>query len=108
MAKTYKWKINALDVNINEGNDSDVVYCVHWSYSVEEDGTTAHIIGTHSLEYDSENFVAYEDITEETVIGWLEEGLDVDSMKEGLDNTLAEKITPKVKTYSNPFPSLAE
>ena len=81
---------------------------MHWSYSVEEDGVTAHNIGTHSLQYDSENFVAYEDLTEEIVIGWLEEGLDVDSMKEGLDSVLAEKITPKVKTYSNPFPPAAE
>ena len=108
MAKTYKWTINALDVNINEGDNSDVVYCVHWSYSVEEGGVTAHNIGTHSLQYDSENFIAYEDLTEEIVIGWLEEALDVDSMKEGLDSVLAEKITPKVKTYSNPFPPAAE
>ena len=108
MAKTYKWTINALDVNINEGDNSDVVYGVHWSYSVEEDGVTAHNIGTHSLQYDSENFVAYEDLTEEIVIGWLEDALDIDSMKEGLDSVLAEKIAPKVKTYSNPFPPAAE
>lgn len=108
MAKTYKWIINALDVNINEGDDSDVVYCVHWSYSVEEDGVTVNSIGTHSVQYDSEDFVAYEDLTEEIVIGWLEAGLNVDSMKEGLNDRLAEKIAPKVKTYSNPFPPAAE
>ena len=110
MANTYNWKINALDAKVSVGDNENVVYTVHWGLiaTSENEEHTVSNIGTHGVEYDADNFVPYEDLTEEIVIGWLEEGLDVDSMKEGLDSILAEKITPKVKTYSNPFPPAAE
>ena len=41
------------------------------------------------VEYNPEEpFIEYDDLTKEDVVGWLEEGLDVDSMKEGLDKKL--------------------
>ena len=111
MANTYKWTINALDAKIAvEDGNKDVVYTVHWGYSATDE-TKAHTvssIGTHGVEYDADNFTAYEDLTEEMVIGWLEDGLDVDSMKASLDAQIEKLITPEEKTYHNPFPPAAE
>ena len=97
MANTYNWTINALDakVAVEDGNEN-VVYTVHWGYSAtDETGEySASTIGTHGVEYDADNFTPYADLTEEQVIGWLEAGLDIESMKAGLDAQIAEKITP--------------
>lgn len=110
MANTYKWTINALDakVAVEDGNEN-VVYTVHWSYSAtDETGEhSVNSIGTHGVEYDADNFTPYEDLTEEIVIGWLEDGLDVDSLKAGLDSQIEKLITPEEITYLNPFPSAA-
>ena len=111
MANTYKWTINALDakVAVEDGNEN-VVYTVHWSYNAtDETGEhTVNSIGAHAVEYDADNFTAYEDLTEEIVIGWLEDGLDVDSIKASLDAQIEKLITPEDTTYHNPFAPTVE
>jgi len=111
MANTYKWTINALDakVAVEDGNEN-VVYTVHWSYSAtdETEEHSASSIGTHGVEYDAANFTAYADLTEEQVIGWLEAGLDIESMKAGLDSQIEKLITPIEITFRAPFPPSAE
>ena len=111
MANTYKWTINALDAKVaaEDGNEN-VVYTVHWSYSAtdETEEHSASSIGTHGVEYDAANFTAYADLSEEQVIGWLEAGLDVESMKAGLDSQIEKLITPIEITFRAPFPPSAE
>jgi hypothetical protein len=47
---------------------------------------TASLIGTMGVEYDPDNFIPYADLTKDDVVAWLEAGLDVEAMKENLDN----------------------
>jgi len=111
MANTYNWKINALDAKIlNEDGNENVVYIVHWGLTAtDESGDyVASSIGTHGVEYDADNFTPYADLTEEQVIGWLEDGLDVEAMKAGLDSQIEKLITPEEITYTDPFASGAE
>ena len=111
MANTYKWTINALDakVAVEDGNEN-VVYTVHWGLSAtDETGNhTVNSIGTHGVEYDADNFTAYADLTEEQVIGWLESGLDVESMKANLDAQVEKLVTPTETTFHNPFSTIVE
>ena len=110
MANTYNWKINALDAKVSVGDDENVVYTVHWSLiaTSENEEHTVSNIGTQSVEYDADNFVPYEDLTEEIVIGWLEDALDVDLMKANLDAQIEKLITPEEITYTDPFAPGAE
>ena len=110
MANTYNWKINALDAKVSVGDDENVVYTVHWSLiaTSENEEHTVTSIGTHGVEYDADNFVPYENLTEEIVIGWLEDALDVDSMKANLDAQIEKLITPQEITYTDPFAPGAE
>ena len=96
MANTYNWTINALDAKITEGDNSDVIYTVHWSYiaSDESGEYIANSIGTMGVEYDPDNFIPYVDLTKDDVVGWLEAGLDVEEMKLRLDNELDKQINP--------------
>ena len=110
MANTYNWKINALDAKVLVDDDENVVYTVHWSLIAisEDEEHTVSSIGAQSVEYDADNFVPYEDLTEEIVIGWLEDALDVDLMKAGLDAQIEKLITPQEITYTDPFAPGAE
>jgi hypothetical protein len=110
MANTYNWKINALDAKVSVGDNKDVVYTVHWSLiaASENKKHTVSNIGTYSVEYDADNFVAYKDLTEEIVIGWLKDGLNVESMKAKLDAQIEKLITPQEITYTDPFAPGAE
>lgn len=110
MANTYNWKINALDAKVSVGDDENVVYTVHWSLiATSENGEhTVSNIGTHGVEYDADNFVPYENLTEAMVIGWLEDGLDVDSIKANLDAQIEKLTTPTEITYTDPFAPGAE
>ena len=100
MANTYNWKINALDAKIHEGDNDNVIYTVHWSFIAtdETEEYSASSIGTMGVEYDPDNFIPYADLVKSDVVGWLEAGLDVDSMKESLDNQIELKINPVDET----------
>ena len=100
MANTYNWRINALDAKIHEGDNDNVIYTVHWSFiATDETGEySASSIGTMGVEYDPDNFIPYADLVKSDVVGWLEAGLDVDSMKSNLDNQIELKINPVDET----------
>lgn len=111
MANTYKWTINALDAKISQDGNSNVVYTIHWGYTASDDSdpvNTASSIGTYGVEYDADNFTPYADLTEEQVIGWLEAGLDVDSMKASFDAQIEKLATPTETTFHNPFTTIVE
>ena len=98
MANTYKWTINALDAKISHDSKDNVINTIHWGYSAvddDDDTKVASSIGTHSVEYDADNFTEYDSLQESDVIAWLEDELDVDAMKAGLDAQIALlKVTP--------------
>ena len=102
MANTYSWIINALDAKIHKDDLDNVIYTVHWSFIGQDDSEepiSASSIGTLGVQYTEENpFISYDDLTKEDVVGWLEDGLDVDSMKESLDNQIELKKNPVDET----------
>ena len=102
MANTYSWRINALDAKIHENDLDNVIYTVHYTFIGQDDSeepVMASSIGTLGVQYNPENpFIPYADLTKEDVVGWLEAGLDVDSMKENLDKQIELKIHPVNET----------
>ena len=102
MANTYSWRINALDAKIHEDDLDNVIYTVHYTLIGQDDSeepVSASSIGTLGVKYNPENpFISYDDLTKEDVVGWLEDGLDVDSMKENLDNQIELKKNPVDET----------
>jgi hypothetical protein len=103
MAITYKWNIYALDAHVSHEGKSDVIYTVHYGLNGSEGDHTDNMIGTHSVDFDKDNFTEYADLKESDIIGWLEAGLDVDALKANIKNQIDLKKNPVSKTYSNPF-----
>ena len=96
---TYNFKINAVDCYTSKDGLEKVAYNVHWSYFGTDGTHTASMIGVQSIgEPNPENFVAFEDLTEEKVIGWISASMDVEKMQENLDKQLAELAAPTTVT----------
>jgi len=70
MATTFTWSIANLEYN----NDADQgVIVAHWRCTGVDGDNTASSYGTtpHSPDPSSDGYVAYADLTEATVLGWV-------------------------------------
>lgn len=111
MATTYSWKINALDAYPTKDSLADVVYGVHYSYIATSDQKdsddnpySTDFIGVVQVgDPDSENFTAFADLEQSTVVGWVESALDVAAIKSSVDSALVDVITPSSVTKAVPW-----
>ena len=113
MAVTYKWNINQMNTHIQAEGQDNVIYTVHWTYSGSEeiDGKNyeASMVGAQGFSYkEGDSFTPYADteVFQNIVIGWLEDALDLDSMKANLTSLVQIQATPvsedKYFTWDNP------
>ena len=95
----YTWKINAVDCYTSKDGLEKVAYNVHWSYFATNGEHTASMIGVQSIgEPNPDNFVAFEDLTEDDVISWISASMDVEQMQANLDKQIEDLVAPKVVT----------
>ena len=90
------WTIANLERNISDGG----VTVAHWrvteSETVGEDTFTASSYGTCGFTPDASasDYVAYADLTESTVLGWVHADVDKDATEAALTANIAEQKTP--------------
>lgn len=105
MANTYAWRINAIDCYTSKEGLEKVAYNVHWYYFATDGEHTTSMIGVQSVgEPDPENFVAFEELTEEQVVEWITASMDVEQMQENLDTQIAELAAPSKVTLQLTLP----
>lgn len=106
---TYNFKINAVDCYTSKDGLEKVAYNVHWSYFGTDGTHTASMIGVQSIEEpDPENFVSFEDLTEEQVVGWISASMDIEQMQANLDSQIAELAAPSKVTLQLSKPLVEE
>lgn len=97
MADTYTWGIANLERHLDDG----VVYTSHWTLSAERttaagDTFTAGSYGSVGFgDPDPENFIPYDELTPETVIGWTQEALGGAEKVAEMEATLTEQLDQK-------------
>jgi hypothetical protein len=100
MATTYNWTISSLECYPEKAGKEKVVFTVHWRYSAADGNYFSETYGSHSLDTDNiKKFVSFENLTKETVVGWLESSLGeekIDEMKQTLLNGINEQKNPPV------------
>ena len=81
-----------LERNTNDGG----VIVAHWSVNKASGENVATSYGTVSFtpDADAEGYVAYDSLTEDTVVGWVQEALDTEALEASLDADLAEQASP--------------
>ena len=88
------WKINTLEYT----NDSDKgVINAHWDVTLLEGEFSARRYGSCSFSPDpsSDEYVPFESLTEELVIGWVQSTLDVEEIEASLNAQIEEQKNPK-------------
>ena len=101
---TYTWSILQLDCAPSENELTNVVKVIHWALTgTDENGVSASMSNSYPLSSPSpEGFADYSTLTEETVIGWLENSLDVGYIRTKLANEIVSQYNPPITSL--PFP----
>jgi hypothetical protein len=104
MAKQYQWVISQLDTAPSMDALTDVVKIVHWRYQATDADYSADIYGSMACATPSDtDFTAYDDLTQDQVISWLEASLDVDALKENLDKQIEDQKNPPIVNLPLPW-----
>jgi len=92
MAITYTWSV----ANMERNTADDGVVVVHWRCEGVDGDHTASSYGTtsHTPDPSAASFVAYADLTEETVLGWVYGSVDKDATEAA--------IAAKIDAMANP------
>jgi len=91
---TFTWNIAQLERETTDG----YVYTAHWTVNatetMEDKTYTASSYGSIGLERPEEDFIPFEDLTEELVVSWIQEKLDVETHETSLQSQIDEQKTP--------------
>ncbi len=102
---TYNWNCKTVDVHPSEGEQTNVVYNVHWRVTATSDDLDANdnafsatSIGTQTLQFNSgSDFIAFDDLSHANIIDWVKGAMgeeQVTSLENGLDSQISELQTP--------------
>ena len=96
MAATFNWSI----ANTERYLDTGGIFVVHWRVTAEEtvgdDTFTASSYGTVGFtpDADADDFVAYDSLTEATVLGWVHAEVDQDATEAALTANIEAQKNP--------------
>ena len=98
---TYDWNCKTVDAYPQDGAYTDLVYNVHYIVSGEDEiGNAATNIGTQSLDVsDVTEFIPFEDLTNETVVGWTKSALGEEQVA-SIEASIASQIEQMIKPTS--------
>jgi len=102
---TFNWDCRTVDVYPTSGDNTDVVYNVHWRLTGVSDQLDANdnpysatVIGTQTLSTEEiVDFVPFEDLTHEQIVTWTQEAIgaeQVTQMEDNVNNQIDSLITP--------------
>jgi len=108
MATTYTWGFPCLDAYPEADGETDVVFCVHYTYTADDgEGHVGSVYGTVGVTLDAgAPFTPFADLTEAQVQGWVEDALGAETvaaMKLNVDGQIAEAISPTKVTLAPPW-----
>ena len=98
---TYDWNCKTVDAYPQDGEYTDLVYNVHYIVSGEDEiGNVATNIGTQSLDVSDVNeFIPFEDLTNEVVVGWTKAALGEEQVA-SIEANIAAQIEQMIKPTS--------
>ena len=90
------WTISTLESNTADGG----VIVAHWRVTEVDGDYSASSYGTVGFTPDAsaEGFVAYADLTEATVLGWVQAEVDKDAIEASLTANIEEQKAPVTST----------
>ena len=86
----FTWHIAQLERETADG----YVFVAHYTIDANDGTYKAGAYGSIGFERPEEDMIPFADLTEEIVIGWLKERLDVEQIEAALQNQLDEQRHP--------------
>jgi hypothetical protein len=83
------WTINNLERQVSDG----LVTVVHWGASATENDFSASIVSTLQVER-GEGFTAFESLTEQQVLGWVQSAVGKDTVEAALAAQIEAQKNP--------------
>jgi hypothetical protein len=100
----YKWSVNPLECVPSQGSLTNIIKTIHWRYTGTDGTYSADVYGSMGLEDpEAGSFIAFDDLTEETVIGWLESKLEVEILQANINSNIETQINPPIVSKSAPW-----
>ena len=104
---TYDWNCKTVDAYPQDGEYTDLVYNVHWIVTGTSDelkpDDTAYLatnIGTQTLDVsDVTEFIPFDDLTNEQVVGWTKAALGEEQVA-SIEANIASQIEQMIKPTS--------
>jgi hypothetical protein len=92
MATTFNWTIANTEYYKADGG----IFCAHWRLEAVDGEHTASCYGTVSFtpDADADDFIAFDSLTEDTVIGWVQDELDTETLEANLQSKIDEDKNP--------------
>jgi len=102
---TYKWIFPAFECIPQQEPMNKIVKTIHWIYEgTTEDGITADIYGAQAVGTPTPDaFIPYPDLSEEQVIGWMEEKMNIQEMQERIAVQIEMILSPITVLLPPPF-----
>lgn len=98
MTITYNWVVTQMDAYPHAYGEYDVVFNVHWTL-FGTDGQYSGVLysATHVQNDPAEPFVPYTDLTQEQVLGWVQDALGPEGIAEAEAN-----VAKQIEDQANP------
>ena len=105
MAVEYNWNCRTVDVHPTEGDETNVVYNVHWvvtgtsdELDPQDEPYQSNSVGTQTVTYNPENeFIPFDELTNEMVVAWTKDAMGeelVSNIEGALFHEIESKINP--------------
>lgn len=104
MTATINWIVSALDCAPSEDGLTNVVKTVHWRCEGVDGEFSGSVYSTCGLPAPESDFVAYEELTEETVLGWIwANGVDKDAAEAAVQSQIDAAQNPPIVQPALPW-----
>ena len=104
MAITYNLAIREMETAPVEGGLENVVKLIHWMYVGEDGGYSGDAHGAVEMgEASSDSFTAFDDLTEEQVVAWVESMINLEKIQSDIAARIELQKNPPTIVKSNPW-----
>lgn len=107
MSITNTWSVVQMDCYPQADGETDVVFTVHWTLTGTDGTYTGSVYGSQAVTVDpAAPFTPYADLTQDQVIGWVQDAMGPEQVTAYEDNVaaqIANQINPPVVTPPLPW-----
>jgi hypothetical protein len=104
MPNTYTWAVTAMDCSPQEGDNTDVVFTVHWNCSGTNGTYGGSTYSTCSVPLTVGTFTPYAQLTKSQVLSWVwNNGVDKTATEEAVGQQIESQVNPQVVTPPLPW-----